>query len=79
MNINNLNRIFGVAKPDEELIDSTNNSLVHKNALLLKKRKIKKRVRYGSNTFKEGRWTYDEHTKFVKSCLVHGNNWRQVK
>ena len=31
-----------------------------------------------ASNYKEGRWDSDEHQKFVKSCIIFGNNWRKV-
>jgi hypothetical protein len=29
--------------------------------------------------FKNGRWLPCEHLRFIKGCLLHGNNWKKVK
>lgn len=29
--------------------------------------------------YKNGRWEKLEHLKFLKGCLIHGNNWKKVK
>ena len=26
-----------------------------------------------------GRWNQDEHIRFIKGCLLYGNNWKKVK
>ncbi len=28
--------------------------------------------------YKNGRWEKIEHLKFLKGCLLHGNNWKKV-
>lgn len=28
--------------------------------------------------YKNGRWEKQEHLKFLKGCLLHGNNWKKV-
>ena len=28
--------------------------------------------------YKNGRWEKLEHMKFLKGCLLHGNNWKKV-
>lgn len=28
--------------------------------------------------YKSGRWTIDEHQRFVRGCLLYGNNWKKV-
>jgi len=29
--------------------------------------------------YRTGRWEKVEHLKFLKGCLLHGNNWKKVK
>ena len=29
--------------------------------------------------FKNGRWLPCEHLRFIKGCLLYGNNWKKVK
>ena len=29
--------------------------------------------------YKTGRWEKNEHYKFLKGCLLYGNNWKKVK
>jgi len=31
---------------------------------------------YGN--YKTGRWQPSEHFRFIKGCLLHGNNWKKV-
>jgi hypothetical protein len=26
-----------------------------------------------------GRWNHEEHIRFIKGCLLFGNNWKKVK
>ena len=28
--------------------------------------------------FKSGRWHPQEHERFIKGCLLYGNNWKKV-
>ena len=28
--------------------------------------------------FKNGRWLPNEHMRFIKGCLLYGNNWKKV-
>lgn len=28
---------------------------------------------------RQGRWLHAEHFRFIKGCLLYGNNWKQVK
>jgi SHAQKYF class myb-like DNA-binding protein len=32
-----------------------------------------------SNGKRQGRWLHTEHFRFIKGCLLYGNNWKQVK
>jgi hypothetical protein len=78
-------QIFGVEKPEYTQADD-DVEMSHKDymkgekthVLGRKKKKARKRIRLGTSLYKEGRWTADEHKTFVESCLVYGNNWRQV-
>jgi hypothetical protein len=29
--------------------------------------------------YKNGRWQPAEHLRFIKGCLIHGNNWNKVR
>jgi len=29
-------------------------------------------------SYKNGRWEKNEHHKFLKGCLLYGNNWKKV-
>jgi hypothetical protein len=28
--------------------------------------------------YQTGRWHPSEHSRFIKGCLLHGNNWKKV-
>lgn len=32
-----------------------------------------------NENYKTGRWHPNEHTRFIKGCLLYGNNWKKVK
>ena len=32
----------------------------------------------GEHNFKEGRWEKEEKIRFIKSCLMFGNDWKKV-
>ena len=32
-----------------------------------------------SSSFSTGRWTNEEHIKFLQGCLKYGNNWKRVE
>ena len=32
-----------------------------------------------SSSYLNGRWSYDEHIRFLKGCLLFGNNWKKVE
>ena len=32
-----------------------------------------------SSSYLNGRWTYEEHIRFLKGCLLYGNNWKKVE
>jgi hypothetical protein len=31
-----------------------------------------------NNQFRNGRWQPFEHLRFIKGCLLYGNNWKKV-
>jgi hypothetical protein len=31
-----------------------------------------------NDKYKNGRWQPEEHVRFIKGCLLYGNNWRKV-
>jgi hypothetical protein len=67
----NKSSLYGNPKRDEERIiyyEIGNNKKRPRNRLHL--------VR--ESNYKEGRWDSEEHQKFVKSCIIYGNNWRKV-
>jgi SHAQKYF class myb-like DNA-binding protein len=56
-------------KPNSNKIKTTNKEEGKK----LKKQKTK------DNNFNNGRWTEEEHKKFIQSILLYGNEWRNVE
>jgi hypothetical protein len=82
----NVCQIFGIEKPDLMALGNSKEIKEYEEYYKYdkavyaerKKEKCKKRIRLGPSSYKEGRWTADEHENFVRSCLIHGNNWRQV-
>jgi len=32
----------------------------------------------GNKNYNNGRWNQNEHYKFLKGCLLFGNNWKKV-
>jgi hypothetical protein len=39
----------------------------------------KRRIRLlSSKEIKEGRWTFEEHDRFLKACYLYGSDWRKV-
>jgi len=40
---------------------------------LLEKKQLKLRI-----ALKKGRWTIEEHTGFLKACLIYGSKWKKV-
>lgn len=32
-----------------------------------------------NDQYRTGRWHHSEHLRFIKGCLLHGNNWKKVK
>ena len=30
------------------------------------------------SSFNNGRWTIEEHKKFIDACLLYGSNWKKV-
>jgi len=40
---------------------------------LLEKKQLKLRT-----LLKKGRWSKEEHTRFLKSCLLYGSKWKKV-
>jgi hypothetical protein len=84
-NFENINKIFGVQrsavfKPKERFEIYEHTKEEPRKVNLVQRRKPKQRIHFFSScNFKEGRWDHEEHRLFVKSCLLHGNNWRKVK
>jgi hypothetical protein len=35
-------------------------------------------VSENNDTYKTGRWHPSEHYRFIKGCLMYGNNWKKV-
>jgi len=33
----------------------------------------------GIETYNVGRWHPNEHYRFIRGCILHGNNWKKVK
>jgi hypothetical protein len=49
------------------------------NETMIKKKRPRNRLHLvRESNYKEGRWDTEEHQKFVKSCIIYGNNWRKV-
>ncbi len=40
---------------------------------LLEKKQLKLRT-----ALKKGRWTREEHTRFLRACLLYGSKWKKV-
>lgn len=40
---------------------------------LLERKQLKLKI-----TLKKGRWTREEHVRFLKACLLHGSKWKKV-
>jgi SHAQKYF class myb-like DNA-binding protein len=38
-----------------------------------------KNTEINNNTHSDGRWNSDEHKRFIKGCLLYGNNWKKVE
>lgn len=34
---------------------------------------------FSSSETRQGRWAFNEHLRFIKACLLYGNNWKEVK
>lgn len=32
-----------------------------------------------ASSYLNGRWTFDEHVRFLKGCILYGNNWKKVE
>lgn len=83
MSVYNAGQIFGVERAFTLIKEEADSECEEKDKtsadlLNRKKKKTKKRLRLGPNTFHEGRWTIEEHRKFLESCKIYKNNWRQV-
>lgn len=84
------NQIFGIErKGDSSILNITNfseNPSPKKDGERIsyygignKKKKPRNRLHLvRESNYKEGRWDSEEHQKFVKSCIIYGNNWRKV-
>ena len=40
---------------------------------LLEKKQLKLKT-----SLSKGRWTREEHIRFIRACLFHGSKWRKV-
>ena len=38
-----------------------------------------KNTEINNNNHSDGRWNSDEHKRFIKGCLLYGNNWKKVE
>lgn len=61
------------------LFNSDNKEIKNKNLNNFKVIKPNKIQKNKNNTFlNNGRWTYEEHKKFLDACLKYGSNWKKV-
>jgi SHAQKYF class myb-like DNA-binding protein len=59
-------------KPSKETFNTT---LTPKN----KKEKNDKNEKIDKNVVNEGRWSYEEHLKFIEGITLYGKNWKNVQ
>jgi hypothetical protein len=58
---------FGITNPKGKLSNDSNDE---QNSL--------SSSRDDNNEFRNGRWQSFEHLRFIKGCLLYGNNWKKV-
>ncbi len=58
--------VFEIPQKDNSLIDSNY-------------KKKKKMINLVGDPFKTGRWTHEEHQKFVEAIFIYGNDWKVVQ
>jgi hypothetical protein len=69
----------------EEGIDITINKQIEGHGISKIEEKINldvpKRIRFKlkERKIKQGRWTDEEHERFLRACYEHPNNWQKVK
>ena len=87
-NINNLNKKFFISKNlythsrYKEKEKENFVPLLGKKTLIFKVEDISKYIRKNSSEnirSNEGRWTKDEHNKFLEGLVIYGTNWKNFK
>ena len=58
-----------------------NDEIAVKDDLILesKYKKKKKMITISGDSYKTGRWTHEEHQKFVEAIFIYGNDWKIVQ
>lgn len=74
--------LFGLIKPNEKEFLSSISTRKTKEEAKQQKRKgkrlgTKKRRREG--VYNQGRWTVEEHRRFIEALLKYGNDWKNVQ
>jgi len=49
-----------------------------KGRMTLKNLKMSNNAENQKKNIRKGKWTKEEHIKFLELCLEHGNNWQKV-
>ena len=86
-NENKSNLIFNICKIKKENIPPQVHSIIEKSQCnkyfpLKKKKILHKKLTFSEiikSGYKVGRWENEEHDRFIRSCMLHNNNWRKVK
>jgi SHAQKYF class myb-like DNA-binding protein len=60
-------------------MNSDNKHLDRKQNKKLKELKIKQKKMNKDGNFNCGRWTQDEHVRFIEAIMKYGNEWKQVQ
>jgi SHAQKYF class myb-like DNA-binding protein len=53
---------------------------INQDSSLIKKEQIKNQnIEKNNGIHSDGRWNTEEHIRFIRGCLLYGNNWKKVE
>ena len=53
---------------------------INQDSSLIKNEQIKNQnIEKNNGIHSDGRWNTEEHIRFIRGCLLYGNNWKKVE
>ena len=78
-NLETIGSNLGKSQEIEINKETVKKNIIDSSFLNKKKKLIKKEEDEDKLLLNEGRWTFDEHIKFIKALIKYGKNWKEVQ